>query len=122
MLFMKSREAPQAHSGSVVRKITLASGPLRQMGPIEMELTNRNPKLEWLGSASRSNSIATRHIPSALPPKQTWRRPHLYFGFGQTTDIALSRQCAGLGYSRAATGVTNSVVSVAALVPSRATS
>ena len=41
MLFAKSREAPQAlhataHLGR--RKITLASGPLRQMGPIEDEI------------------------------------------------------------------------------------
>ena len=40
MLFAKSRESPQAphatpHLGC--RKITLASGPLRQMGPIEDE-------------------------------------------------------------------------------------
>ena len=36
MLFAKSREAPQARRIGR-RKVTLASGPLRQMGPIEVE-------------------------------------------------------------------------------------
>jgi hypothetical protein len=40
VLFAKSRESPQAPSATSHygrRKITLASGPLRQMGPIEDE-------------------------------------------------------------------------------------
>jgi hypothetical protein len=38
MLFVKSREAPQTPQRIGRRKITLASGPLRQMGPIEAEI------------------------------------------------------------------------------------
>jgi hypothetical protein len=37
MLFLKSREAPQAAPNPARQKITLASGALRQMGPIDDE-------------------------------------------------------------------------------------
>ena len=38
VLFVKSREAPQTPQRVGRRKITLASGPLRQMCPIEVEI------------------------------------------------------------------------------------